>query len=81
MKLFITNKNDFESIFDSLDSTTYSTKVIHQDAYNKLFRSINIDNSIPLTLTPSYDENGVVILDFQTKKDDIYYYTYNGTAK
>jgi hypothetical protein len=81
MKLFITNKNDFESIFDSLDSTTYSTKVIHQDAYNKLFRSINIDNSIPLTLTPSYDEQGVAILDFQTKKDDIYYYTFNGTAK
>jgi hypothetical protein len=81
MKLFITNKNEFESFFDSLNNDTFSTKVIHQDAYNKLFRSINIDNSIPLTLTPSYDEHGVVILDFQTKKDDIYYYTYNGTAK
>lgn len=81
MKLFITNKVELDNDFDGLNSTSYSSKVIHQDAFNRLFRAINIDGNIPLILTPNYDEDGIVILDFHTKKDDIYYYTYNGSAK
>lgn len=81
MKLFITNKQEFENVFDDFNSKSFSTKVIHSSAYHQLLKSIDIDNCIPLMLTPSYDQEGVVILDFMTKKNDIYYYTFNGTAK
>jgi hypothetical protein len=81
MKLFITNKYEMETVFDDLDSKTFSSKLIHSSAYNELLKSIDVDNCIPLTLTPDYDDFGVVILDFMTKKNDIYYYKFNGTAK
>jgi len=81
MKLFISNKYEMESVFDDLDSKTFSSKNIHSSAYNQLLKSIDVDNCIPLTLTPSFDDFGVVILDFITLKNDIYYYKFNGTAK
>lgn len=81
MKLFISNKYEMESVFDDLDSKTFSSKIIHSSAYNQLLKSIDVDNCIPLTLTPSFDDFGVVILDFITLKNDIYYYKFNGTAK
>lgn len=81
MKLFITNKDELENVFDDLNSKSFSSKIIHSSAYHKLLKSIDIDNCIPLTLTPNYDDDGVVILDFMTKKNDIYYYKFNGTAK
>ena len=81
MKLFISNKYEMESVFDDLDSKTFSSKNIHSSAYNELLKSIDVDNCIPLTLTPNYDDFGVVILDFITLKNDIYYYKFNGTAK
>jgi len=70
-----------EAVFDDLDSKTFSSKIIHSSAYNQLLKSIDVDNCIPLTLTPSFDDFGVVILDFITLKNDIYYYKFNGTAK
>lgn len=81
MKLFITNKKEFEDTFDGIDSRSYSTKIIHQQAYNTLFRSVNINNSIPLVITSNYDEEGVAIFDFHNYKDDVYFYNYTGTAK
>lgn len=81
MKLFITNKYEMENVFDELDSNTFSSKIIHSSAYHELLKSIDIDNCIPLTLLPNYDKEGVVILDFMNKKNDIYYYKFNGTAK
>jgi hypothetical protein len=81
MKLFITNKYEMESVFDDLDSKTFSSKLIPSSAYHELLKSIDVDNCIPLTLTPDSDDFGVVILDFMTKKNDIYYYKFNGTAK
>lgn len=70
-----------ENVFDELDSNTFSSKIIHSSAYHELLKSIDIDNCIPLTLLPNYDKEGVVILDFMNKKNDIYYYKFNGTAK
>lgn len=83
MKLFITNKEYFESIFDDFNSTSTSigSKSIHLSAYNTLFKSVELENSIPINLVIDYDENGVAIFDFITKKGDIYFYTFNGTAK
>jgi hypothetical protein len=81
MKLFITNKEYFESIFDDFNSTSIGSKSIHLSAYNTLFKSVELENSIPINLVIDYDENGVAIFDFITKKGDIYFYTFNGTAK
>ena len=81
MKLFIINKPEFEETFDCLDSKSFSSKLIHSEAYSQLMKSIEINNSIPLLLTPSYDENGIALFNFLSKKGDIYFYQFAGTAK
>ena len=88
MKLFITNKDDFTEFFDDEDRLTnsqngdYTSREIHKKAFTELSISIDVKNSIPLVLTPPYSEfgDGIVLLDFQTKKGDIYYYEYSTTA-
>lgn len=81
MKLFIINKPEFEETFDCLDSKSFSSKLIHSDAYSQLMKSIEINHSIPLILTPSYDENGIALFNFLSKKGDIYFYQFTGTDK
>ncbi len=81
MKLFITNKQEFENQFDDFSIGILRTNEIHSKAYHQLLLSIDIDNCIPLTLTPNYDHEGIVIFDFVTKKNEVYYYSFNGTAK
>lgn len=81
MKLFIINKQEFEETFDCLDSKTYSSKLIHSDAYSQLMKSIEINHSIPLLLSPAYDEQGLALFNFLSKKGDIYFYQFTGTAK
>jgi len=88
MKLFITNKDDFTEKFDELSELKnnhlgyYTSNEIHKKAFTELSISIDVQNSIPLVLTPSYSEfgEGIVLLDFQTKKGDIYYYEFSTTA-
>ncbi len=87
MKLFITNKNYFEEIFDNesrflnTNREPLNTRQIHRDLFNQLSISIDVNNSIPLCLTTSYDNGeGIAIFDFITKKGDIYYYEFATTA-
>lgn len=87
MKLFITNKNYFEEIFDNesrllnTNREPLNTRQIHRDLFNQLSISIDVNNSIPLCLTTSYDNGeGIAIFDFITKKSDIYYYEFATTA-
>lgn len=88
MKLFITNKDDFTKKFDELSLLKnnnygyYTSNEIHKKAFTELSISIDVQNSIPLVLTPPYSEfgDGIVLLDFQTKKGDIYYYEFSSTA-
>ena len=87
MKLFITNKNYFEQIFDNesrflnTNREPLNTRQIHRDLFNQLSISIDVDNSIPLYLTTSYDKGeGIAIFNFITKKGDIYYYEFSTTA-
>jgi hypothetical protein len=77
MKLFITNKKYFESIF----CNNQTTKKVHINAFNELKQSIDVSNSIPLMLTPNYDDEGICLFDFINKKDDIYFYEFINTAK
>lgn len=81
MKLFIINKQEFEKEFDFLDSTSLSSKDIHSRAYSQLLKSLEKNQSIPLMLTPDYDNDGVAVFDFLSKKGDIYFYQFTGTAK
>lgn len=74
MKLFILNKDHFESVFGKDLSRT-----IHQRAYRELYNSL-AEYNIPLVLTPNYKEEGVAIFDFKSKKGDIYFYEFVTTA-
>lgn len=81
MKLFITNKKAFEDLFPEDGNSYYkNSKQIHKEAFQMLQLSINVHNSIPLCLTPSYKPDGVVLLDFLNKKGDIYFYEFTTTA-
>lgn len=85
MKLFITNKKDFENQFDNgFDSSNrepLTSSQIHKEIFNKLNNDLTVKNSIPLLITNRYDNGeGVAVFDFITKKDEIYYYQYSGTA-
>lgn len=87
MKLFITNKVEFENQFDDenrFNSTRgcFSSREIHKLAFTNLSKSIDINNAIPVLLTSLYDEvgEGMCLFTFETKKGDIYYYNYTGTA-
>jgi len=77
MKLFITNKPYFEYTFEN----TEITKAVHKKAFNELKNSIDVNNSIPLMLTPSYDDEGICLFYFVTKKEEIYFYEFGTTAK
>lgn len=88
MKLFITNKSEFENQFDNPDrfENTYrkplSSYEIHKKAFSMLSLSMDIHDSIPILLTPPYDySDGIVVFEFVTKRGDIYYYEYQTTAK
>lgn len=87
MKLFITNKNEFENQFDDSDrfNNTYrkplTSNQIHKKAFSMLSLSIDVDHSIPMLLTPPCDDGeGIAVLEFKTKKNNIYYYEFLTTA-
>lgn len=77
MKLFIINKPYFENTFENIELT----KEIHKRAFNELKSSIDLNNSIPLILTPNYDDEGICLFDFINKKSDVYFYEFTTTAK
>ena len=73
MKLFITNKSEFEEDFSN-------SKQIHQKAFNQLKKSVDVSQSIPLYLCPEYRGGANVLFDFLTRKEDTYYYEYSTTV-
>lgn len=79
MKLFITNKKFFEQEFEDTGNSSYlNSNQIHILAYNQLKKSL-AEGNIPLSLTPNYKEDGFALLDFVSRKDDIYFYEYTTT--
>lgn len=78
MKLFITNKKEFENSFDFFEAQNFSSKEIHQFIYNKLFISISTQNSIPIIILQNIDLDGWKDAEFRFKgiKDDIYFYEF-----
>ena len=87
MKLFITNKPLFDEQFDSCTCNALcqreclGSKLIHILTFNKLKNEVEVNNSIPLIIFQKYDNGeGIAIFDFVTKKGDVYYYEFTGTA-
>lgn len=82
MKLFITNKKEFEKNFDRTDCCPkgfcqrkcLTTKEIHQKTFNQLSNKINIEGCIPLLILQNYDfGEGEAIFNFVAVKGDIYF--------
>ena len=82
MKLFITNKEEFTNYFDDPNNTYYlDSKTVHRDAFNQLYKAINIDNVIPLLLSVIINDDGdVALLDFHTFQNGVYFYTFSGST-
>jgi hypothetical protein len=74
MKLFITNKDEF-------DNCDFDSKYYHVQAYNFLNKKIEVEQIIPLNIyinVPNRD--AIVMFRFVNKKDDVYFFEYSGYA-
>ena len=71
MKLFITNRSEFEEDFEN-------SKQIHREAY-QLLEGALAGGNIPTVLFPEYKRDGNVIFDFVNKNQEVYYYQYSTT--
>lgn len=83
MKLFITNKSEFESDFKTescaILKTTY---MLHKELFNIIQQNLIIDNKIDIFTYLPYKKNeyeGDVIFEFLGKNKDIFFFKYNGT--
>jgi len=72
MKLFITNKNHFESVVKE-------SRVAHVDAYNRLNKSVS-ENSIPITLIGYFDVDETALFQFKSTNEGIFYYEFTGIS-
>lgn len=74
MKLFITNKDEFED-------WNINSKYYHVQAYNFLKKKIEVEQVIPLNIyidVPNHES--IVMFQFVNKKDDVYFFEFLGTA-
>lgn len=78
MKLFITNKQEFENAFDFFDAQNFTSKEIHKFLYQKLLISVNSENSIPITIFQNIDLDGWRDAEFKFKgiQKDIFFYEF-----
>jgi hypothetical protein len=78
MKLFITNRGIFENFIENekfLES--YNSSTIHKKAFSELQTYIVSKNAIPIQIAVDIDaEMNLVFFEFQTKKNDVYYYEF-----
>jgi hypothetical protein len=72
MKLFIVNKEEFDTDFQSRDSQ----KTIHRKAFNSLMQSIGYDNSIPNFINFDYEMFNVEF-EFTNQVGDVYFFLYS----
>jgi hypothetical protein len=83
MKLFITNKDEFEDTFNS--ETNYrlkTTSEIHKELFNIVQQNFNVENKIDIYTTFSYkkyDAEGEIIFEFIGKNKEMFFFQFNGT--
>lgn len=87
MRIFITNKKEFEEFFDEQERfentkrEPLTSSQIHKNLFKKISNQVTIENSIPLCVLTEYDNGeGMAIFDFITKKGEVLYYQYSTTV-
>jgi len=87
MRIFITNKKEFEESFDEQERfentkrEPLTSSQIHKNLFKKISNQVTIENSIPLCVFTKYDNGeGMAIFDFITKKGEVLYYQYSTTV-
>jgi len=73
MKLFITNKVEFEDQFPDTSGE------IHKKAFNILRESVS-ENNIPIILLADYSDLNCALFNFKRILDDVYFYEFTGSA-
>ena len=87
MRIFITNKEEFEESFDEQERfentkrEPLTSSQIHKNLFKIISNQVTIENSIPLCVLTEYDNGeGMAIFDFITKKGEVLYYQYSTTV-
>ena len=87
MRIFITNKKEFEEFFDEQERfentkrEPLTSSQIHKNLFKIISNQVTIEDSIPLCVLTEYDNGeGVAIFDFITKKGEVLYYQYSTTV-
>ena len=87
MRIFITNKKEFEESFDEQERFENTKRVpltssqIHKNLFKIISNQVTIEDSIPLCVLTEYDNGeGMAIFDFITKKGEVLYYQYSTTV-
>ena len=87
MRIFITNKKEFEESFDEQERfentkrEPLTSSQIHKTLFKIISNQVTIENSIPLCVLTEYDNGeGMAIFDFITKKGEVLYYQYSTTV-
>jgi hypothetical protein len=77
MKLFILNKEKFNSAFCVENGFQ---KIIHQRAFKELKKKVESENSIPILLMPDMNAHSIVVFDFVSVSKDkqTFYYNFKG---
>ena len=84
MKIFITNKEYFEQVFDYDTNIKYkNSSQIHKALFNKIKTDISINNSIEINVMIPYSDfyDGDACFEFIGKNKDVFFYQFNGTIK
>ncbi len=87
MRIFITNKKEFEESFDEQERfentkrEPLTSSQIHKNLFKIISNQVTIEDSIPLCVLTEYDNGeGMAIFDFITKKGEVLYYQYSTTV-
>ena len=87
MRIFITNKEEFEESFDEQERfentkrEPLTSSQIHKNLFKIISNQVTIEDSIPLCVLTEYDNGeGMAIFDFITKKGEVLYYQYSTTV-
>ena len=87
MRIFITNKKEFEESFDEQERfentkrEPLTSSQIHKNLFKIISNQVTIEDSIPLCVLTEYDNwEGMAIFDFITKKGEVLYYQYSTTV-
>jgi len=84
MKIFITNKDKFDEVFNYDENQNYKNSgQIHKALFNKITTDISVNNKIEINVCIPYSDiyDGDAMFEFIGKNKDVFFYTFNGTVK